>query len=260
VLALLGLTLVHTVCEGVHGSTIGKRLCGITVVAEDGSPSRPAMGLKRSLGFLVDQFVFGLVGVHRILNSPLQQRVGDEWAGTRVVRLSAVAPSARRSRARFLAAAAASLLLSGAIGFVGTLAQVRHHARLAARDSVEIVDVSRRPGRERIRPGDGRVAVQVRYELRSAAFGSLQLFVLQESDPAPQGGRYRVGRGSGSVALEAEVRLTPGRPEQPDDEIFVGLYPDRNEEEPSAMHGLAVRLVPCGPGLAKRPPGDLCIE
>ena len=39
VLGLLGVTLVHTLCEGLHGSTIGKKVCGITVVSEDGTPS-----------------------------------------------------------------------------------------------------------------------------------------------------------------------------------------------------------------------------
>jgi hypothetical protein len=32
-------TLLHTLSEGLHGSAIGKRVCGITVVSEDGAPS-----------------------------------------------------------------------------------------------------------------------------------------------------------------------------------------------------------------------------
>jgi len=258
VLGLVGVTLVHTLAEGIHGSTIGKRICGITVVSEDGSPAGLVAGLKRSLGFLLDQFVFGLVGVHRILNSPLQQRLGDEWAGTRVVRLRELPAASRRSTLRFLAVAGAAVLVSGAIGFLGTLGQIRHHARLLARDAVEIVAVSRKPGQDSARGRERTVAVQVRYTLRSAPEGTLQVFVLREIEPAPQGGRHHVARGSGSVALAAEVRLPPGPPDEPDDVIFVGLFPDLNQEQPSAIHAFDLRLVECGPRGETDPGRSLC--
>src|SRR2546425_8419934 len=35
--ALLGGAWLHVVSEGLHGSTLGKRVCGLTVVAEDGT-------------------------------------------------------------------------------------------------------------------------------------------------------------------------------------------------------------------------------
>ena len=145
--------------------------------------------------------------MHKILNSPRQQRVGDEWAGTMVVRLSALPPGARRSGARFLVAAAVALVACTALGFAGAAAQISHHAGLSAQDAVEIVAVSKRRAREHSRGRELRVAVQVRYALRSAPSGALQLFVLREGEVIPQPGRHHVARGSGSVALKAEVHL-----------------------------------------------------
>jgi hypothetical protein len=261
VLGLLGVTLVHT-CEGLHGGTIGKKVCGITVVSEDGTSVGLLAGLKRSLGFLVDQFALGLVGVHKILNSPLQQRVGDEWAGTMVVRLSALPLGARRSGARFLVAAAVAFVACTALGFAGAAAQISHHAALAAQDAVEIVAVSKGKARVRPRGRELRVSVQVRYALRSAPSGALQLFVLREGEVIPQPGRHHVARGSGSVALEAEVQLPPGGPGRPDPgglRLVVGLYPELNQDAPSADHVLDLGIVACGPRGATGEPGELCI-
>ena len=137
-LGLLGLTLLHTLCEGLHGSTIGKRVCGITVVSESGTPAGIRAGLKRSLGFLVDQIAFGLVGIHKILNSPLQQRVGDEWAHTVVVRSKALAPGSRRSGWRFVAAT------------------VGHRSRLDGGDRVPRNRRADSPPLGALRPGRGR--------------------------------------------------------------------------------------------------------
>jgi uncharacterized RDD family membrane protein YckC len=257
-IGFLGLVVLHTVSEGLHGSTIGKRICGITVVSEDGAPAGLGAALRRSLGFLVDQFLCGLVGVHKILNSPWQQRVGDEWARTRVVRLRALPGASRRSAVRFLVAAALAVLAPAVIGFGGTLARVRHHAALAAQDAVEIVAVS--GGRDLGAGREGTVAVQVRYTLRSASSGTLRLFVLRDAETIPQPRPRPVTRGSGSVPLVGAVRLGRGRPDLPDDALLVGLFPERNEEQPSAAHGLDLRLVDCGRPGAKEGAGDICVE
>ena len=45
---LLGTVAMHTASEGLHGSTIGKRLCGLTVVSEGGAPATVAGALKRA--------------------------------------------------------------------------------------------------------------------------------------------------------------------------------------------------------------------
>ena len=84
--ALLGATAMHVLAEWLHGSTIGKRLCGITVIQEDGGPAHFAGVVRRNLAFYVDGLFFGLVAYHKMAQSPRSQRVGDQWGRTMVVR------------------------------------------------------------------------------------------------------------------------------------------------------------------------------
>lgn len=116
--ALAGGMAMHALSEGLHGSTIGKRLCGLTVISEDGSPANLLACLKRSVAFLWDALFFGLVAAQKMSESPRRQRFGDVWGGTQVVRLSSLDPGARRSWVRFAAAAAAALFVDGAIMLV----------------------------------------------------------------------------------------------------------------------------------------------
>jgi uncharacterized RDD family membrane protein YckC len=106
---MLGSLAMHTLSEGLHGSTIGKRLCGLTVVMVGGG--RPTLGaaLKRSLAFLWDTLFFGLIAAQRMSQSPLSQRYGDVWANTQVVRLSALGPDPGRSWLGFALAASYGL-------------------------------------------------------------------------------------------------------------------------------------------------------
>jgi uncharacterized RDD family membrane protein YckC len=86
----LVIMVVYFVClEGLVGATLGKGLLGICVVRLD----RGKPGLARSLGRNVLRLVDGLpalniVGVVLILRSPEKARVGDRWAGTRVVHVT----------------------------------------------------------------------------------------------------------------------------------------------------------------------------
>ena len=47
-LALVGALAYHTVCDAVHGSTLGKLICKMRVVQEDGSPCRFKAALVRN--------------------------------------------------------------------------------------------------------------------------------------------------------------------------------------------------------------------
>jgi uncharacterized RDD family membrane protein YckC len=70
-----------------QGQTIGKRLYGLRVIGEDGSPARFTAVLIRNLARLVD-FIpsfYGL-GLLVMIVSPRSQRLGDLAAGTYVVR------------------------------------------------------------------------------------------------------------------------------------------------------------------------------
>ena len=118
VVALIGGTAMHVLCEGLHGSTLGKRLCGIIVVSEDGGPSSLTGALKRNLAYFVDALFFGLVAFQKMAASPKRQRVGDVWGQTMVVRIATLDPSTRPSTLRFAGAALAGLTADSLLIFL----------------------------------------------------------------------------------------------------------------------------------------------
>ena len=80
------MVLYAAVSEAWGGVTLGKILAQIRVVPAAGEgPLGVRAAFTRNLGLLADGFLFGLVGYSAIRRSPTQQRVGDVWAGTRVV-------------------------------------------------------------------------------------------------------------------------------------------------------------------------------
>ncbi|MBI3755833.1 MAG: RDD family protein [Deltaproteobacteria bacterium] len=69
--------------EGTTGQTIGKMICGIKVVMEDGSPYRMEDAFIRNLLRIID----GLgVGAFFVIRSPKKQRLGDKVTETIVVK------------------------------------------------------------------------------------------------------------------------------------------------------------------------------
>jgi uncharacterized RDD family membrane protein YckC len=86
------LTAYTTLCEGLAGTTIGKRLFGMVVIKDDGSPCTIRAAFSRALGMLADGLFFGLVAVMIMRQSPLRKRRGDKQAGTLVVRRSHLEP------------------------------------------------------------------------------------------------------------------------------------------------------------------------
>ena len=116
--SIVGSIAMHTTSEGLHGSTIGKRLCGLIVVSEGGAPTTVAGALKRSVAYLWDALFFGLIAKAKMDQSPLRQRHGDVWGGTQVVRLSALPPGERPSWIRFAGAALLGMALYSTILFI----------------------------------------------------------------------------------------------------------------------------------------------
>ncbi len=94
---LLGGILYASVSEGVGGTTFGKWVLGYRVVQEDLKPCGFGAALKRSVAYLVDAFFFGLPAYNAMQNGAYNQRLGDKWAKTMVVKTSALPASARRS-------------------------------------------------------------------------------------------------------------------------------------------------------------------
>jgi uncharacterized RDD family membrane protein YckC len=75
----------YVICEGFFGRTLGKRLLGLRVVAEDGSPIYLGAAFLRNLLRIVDAFFFYLVAAVSVWASPKRQRLGDRAARTFVV-------------------------------------------------------------------------------------------------------------------------------------------------------------------------------
>lgn len=121
VFSLLGLTVLEIICEGFHGSTLGKRLLGFVVVQEDGSPCRPGPALIRSLAYIIDALFFGLIGYFNMQKNPQQQRHGDEWAHTIVCRRSDVAPHNLRGAGHFTAVFLLAAMADAALMIIGVL-------------------------------------------------------------------------------------------------------------------------------------------
>lgn len=255
-LALAGITVLHTLSEGLHGSTLGKRIFGITVVSEDGSPASLKAGFKRSLGFLVDQLFFGLVGAHAIYNDPQGQRLGDSWAGTMVVRLGALEPSARRNAGRFLGANTLGLVAAGVVAFAWNAGLIAYGARATADDRIEIVEVVPLPD-QHLRPGrPAAFEIKLKHELRSAYRGTVALYVLDGEDYKPVAAPIRFSRGDGPITLTEQLPI-PIEPTAPGSWVLrlgVEMYPALNHQAPSAGGGYDLQMLACDSA-----PRELCV-
>ena len=96
---LLGNIAYFALGDGVGGATLGKVLLGLRVRKADLTPCRFSNALGRSLAFYVDSFFFGMIAYVAMQNSPREQRLGDKWANTVVVRDASLPPDAPRPSA-----------------------------------------------------------------------------------------------------------------------------------------------------------------
>lgn len=69
--------------EGLKSQTLGKRLCKIKVVKDDGSPSGVGNSIARHFFDFIDCFL--LIGIIVAATNPNHRRIGDLVAGTRVI-------------------------------------------------------------------------------------------------------------------------------------------------------------------------------
>lgn len=103
---LVGMTgsmLYQVILEGWHGSSLGKLLLGLVVLQEDGRPCTPVQAGKRALAYFVDALFFGLIAASCMSDSPLKQRLGDQWADTVVASRKSAPSRSLRSGLSFLA-------------------------------------------------------------------------------------------------------------------------------------------------------------
>lgn len=93
----------HVICEGFHGSTIGKLIFGMVVLGEDEeSPCNFYQSLIRTIALIVDLLLFGAVAAFVMHRDVERKRVGDLWAGTVVVKRKSAPATSLRSGFRFV--------------------------------------------------------------------------------------------------------------------------------------------------------------
>ncbi len=89
-IGLLASAAYHTLLEGIHGSSLGKMILGITVRRSDLGRCTIWPAFIRSVAMLVDGLFFGVIGAIAMSDSDTRQRVGDRWAKTVVIRKHSV--------------------------------------------------------------------------------------------------------------------------------------------------------------------------
>jgi len=119
--AILGYVLYFTLCEGLYGATLGKLICNLVVIKEDGSPCSLGAAFGRSLAFYIDGFFFGLVAAIAMSSSPKRQRLGDGWLHTIVVKRKDLQLTQLRSGGLFAIVFLGAVTLDGVLAFLGQL-------------------------------------------------------------------------------------------------------------------------------------------
>jgi uncharacterized RDD family membrane protein YckC len=87
----------HGLSEGMGGASLGKLVLGLRVKREDLRPCGVGPALVRNLAYYIDGFFFGLVAYSVMSKSRQQQRLGDQWGHTVVVRAASLPASYRES-------------------------------------------------------------------------------------------------------------------------------------------------------------------
>jgi uncharacterized RDD family membrane protein YckC len=119
VLAYLGSVAYHTICEAGSGQSLGKLAIGAVVVQEDGAPCGFKPALIRSFAYFVDALFFGIIGYMQMNKTPQQQRYGDTWGHTLVVKKDALPPTSGASGGRFFAMFVLACLADAATALLG---------------------------------------------------------------------------------------------------------------------------------------------
>ena len=120
-LGILGSLIYQCLTEGLYGASLGKLACGLRVVTEAAQPIGFAQAFKRSLAYYWDSLFFGLVGYSSMKESELNQRYGDHWARTVVVKSRDVPAESRRGWEMFALAfvvGSAAELIAQAAGLI----------------------------------------------------------------------------------------------------------------------------------------------
>lgn len=94
----------------LYGATPAKLLFGQAVIMEDGERPTLIAALIREYSYYIDSLVFGIVGIIVMNNSPRNQRLGDKWGKTLVVKRRTLSDDQKGESSQFLLACAFFLL------------------------------------------------------------------------------------------------------------------------------------------------------
>ena len=86
----------HALSEGLDGASVGKAVLGLRVKSEELRACGVGSASVRNVAYYVDGCFFGLVAYSVMSKSPRQQRLGDKWGHTVVVRAASLPASARQ--------------------------------------------------------------------------------------------------------------------------------------------------------------------
>lgn len=78
-------TIYFPIIESINGQTLGKKIIGLKVVSSSGNKITVSQSFKRRFLDWIDLFVYGIVAIIVVKNTPRNQRTGDLWAKTIVV-------------------------------------------------------------------------------------------------------------------------------------------------------------------------------
>jgi|SRR5208282_1403325 len=121
VFGILGYVAYNVICVSMHGSTLGKRLISSVVVRENGLRCRMGPAIIRELAYFIDSLFFGLIGYLAMQKTYQEQRYGDQWAHTVVVKRASVIPEQLRSDGRFVSVLMLAVMTDAALAIIGLL-------------------------------------------------------------------------------------------------------------------------------------------
>jgi len=90
-LGFCGVMAYHATSE-YFGASVGKLICGLRVIGKDLTPVTVKGVLIGNTAYLLDGLFFGLVGYASMSKSPAQQRLGDVWGRTMVMKKKDLPP------------------------------------------------------------------------------------------------------------------------------------------------------------------------
>jgi uncharacterized RDD family membrane protein YckC len=118
VLALVGYIFYHAISEYIYGASLGKLIFKILVKNENGQPISMKASLIRSCAYLIDGLFFGIIAYDNMRKTPLNQRYGDKWANSVVVKRTKLVQSQLPSGWKFLLAFTIAVIVDGFIAIL----------------------------------------------------------------------------------------------------------------------------------------------